>query len=107
LPGRKQVYRFKDENGNYAKDVIALAEENLEADPLLFQVMDKGRTTLELPSLNEIRSTIKENLSRLPEKYKKLSGPPEYPVNLSKPLEDLVANLKSKFTQTQVSDERH
>jgi nicotinate phosphoribosyltransferase len=105
LPGRKQVYRFKDENGNYAKDVIALAEENLDADPLLFQVMDEGRTTLEFPSLNEIRSAIKENLSRLPEKYKKLSDPPEYPINLSKPLEDLVFKLKSKLTQTEVSVE--
>jgi len=105
LPGRKQVYRFKDENGNYAKDVIALAEENLDADPLLSQVMDKGRNKVEFPSLNEIRSAIKENLSRLPEKYKKLSDPPEYPVNLSKPLEDLLIKLKSKLmlTQTQVS----
>ena len=105
LPGRKQVHRFKDEKGNYIKDVIALVEENLDADPLLFQVMDKGRNTLEFPSLNEIRSAIKENLSRLPEKYKKLSDPPEYPVNLSKPIEDLVEKLKKKLTQTQVSTE--
>jgi nicotinate phosphoribosyltransferase len=102
LPGRKQVYRFKDENGNYAKDVIALADEKLEAEPLLIKVVEKGRTTIELPSLNELRSAIKENLSRLPEKYKQLSDPPEYPVELSKALEGLIAKLKKKLTQAEV-----
>ena len=27
LPGRKQVYRFKNGDGNFEKDVIALADE--------------------------------------------------------------------------------
>jgi nicotinate phosphoribosyltransferase len=104
LPGRKQVYRFKDENGNYVKDVVALADEKLEAEPLLLKVMDKGRTAIELPSLNELRSAIKENLSRLPEKYKKLSEPPEYRVGLSRALGDLIAKLKKKLTETEIQN---
>jgi nicotinate phosphoribosyltransferase len=102
LPGRKQVYRFKDENGIYAKDVIALADEKLEAEPLLFKVMEKGGITVELPSLEELRSAVKENLSQLPGKYKKISDAPEYPVELSKALEDLIAKLKKKLTQAEV-----
>ena len=102
LPGRKQVYRFKDENGNYAKDVIALADEKLEAEPLLIKVMEKGRITVELPSLEELRSAVKENLSQLPGKYKKISDAPEYLVELSKALEDLIAKLKKKLTQAEV-----
>ena len=102
LPGRKQVYRFKDKNGNYSKDLIALAGEKLEVEPLLIKVMEKGRTMVELPSLEELRSVVKKNLSQLPEKYKKLSDAPEYPVELSKSLEDLISKLKIKLTQTEI-----
>ena len=102
LPGRKQVYRFKDDKGNYEKDTIALANEKLEAEPLLIKVMEKGRTAYEFPSLNEVRSAAKENLSRLSGKYKKLTGAMAYPVELSKALEDLIAKLKKKLMQTEV-----
>ncbi len=100
LPGRKQVYRLKDENGKYAKDVIALSDEKLEGEPLLIKVMEKGRITVELPSLEELRSAVKENLLQLPRRYKKLSDAPEYPVELSTALEDLIDRLKKRLTQS-------
>ena len=105
LPGRKQVYRFKYEDGNYAKDVIALADEKLKAEPLLIKVMENGKITYELPSLNEIRSAAKQNLSNLPEKYKKITNPPTYPVELSETLEDLTQTLTRKLT-TQTKAEK-
>jgi nicotinate phosphoribosyltransferase len=98
LPGRKQVYRYRDQKGNYVKDVIALANEKLEAESLLIPVMEDGKITYELPSLNEIRSAAKENLSRLPEQYKKLTNPPVYPVDLSEALADLARALTQKLT---------
>ena len=104
LPGRKQVYRFKDAQGNYAKDVIALANEKYEAEPLLIKVMEKGRITYELPSLNEVRSAAKKNLSKLPEKYKKLTDPPAYPVEMSETLEDLTKTLTRKLSKTENID---
>lgn len=104
LPGRKQVYRFKDDNGGYEKDTIALANEKLGAEPLLIKVMEKGRAVYEFPSLNEVRSAAKENLSRLPGKYKKLTGAMTYPVELSKALEDLIERLKKKLTQTEIQN---
>jgi nicotinate phosphoribosyltransferase len=104
LPGRKQVYRFKDDKGGYEKDTIALANEKLEAEPLLIKVMEKGRAAYEFPSLNEVRSAAKENLSRLPGKYKKLTGAMAYPVELSKALEDLIERLKKKLTQTEIQN---
>jgi len=99
LPGRKQVYRFKDEKGNYAKDVIALADETADGKPLLVKVMEKGKICSELPSLRKIRAAAEENLSKLPAKYKKLINPPLYPVKLSKALESLVADLTRKLTE--------
>jgi nicotinate phosphoribosyltransferase len=97
LPGRKQVYRYKDAEGKYVKDAIALASETLEADSLLIKVMENGRITYELPSLNEVRSAAKENLSNLPEKFKKLTNPSTYPVEQSESLEELTNTLTKKL----------
>jgi nicotinate phosphoribosyltransferase len=99
LPGRKQVYRTKDTEGNFSKDVLALADEKLKADPLLIPVMEDGKIVYELPTLNEVRSAAKENLCRLPERYKRLTNPPAYPVELSEKLEALTDSLTKKLKQ--------
>jgi nicotinate phosphoribosyltransferase len=104
LPGRKQVYRYKDTQGRYVKDVIALADEKLNEEPLLIQVMENGKLTYELPTLNEVRSEAKENLFKLPEQYKKLTNPQAYPVELSKMLEDLRNTLTQKLTNHEKMD---
>ncbi len=57
LPGRKQVYRFRDAAENFEKDTIALADEKLQGEPLLIEVMEKGKLTYKLPSLDKIRAT--------------------------------------------------
>ncbi|HLN44257.1 MAG TPA: nicotinate phosphoribosyltransferase [Candidatus Sulfotelmatobacter sp.] len=103
LPGRKQVYRYKDEKGNYVKDVIALADEKLNEESLLLKVMEDGKLSYELPSLNELRSTAKINLSKLPEKHKKLINPPAYPVELSRALESLSQTLTEKILERDAS----
>jgi len=102
LPGRKQVYRFKDTKGLFEKDLIALADEKATGEPLLAKVMKKGEVTYDFPSLDEIRATAAENLSRLPEKYKKVTGAPEYPVELSHNLKKLITELKEKILKTEV-----
>jgi nicotinate phosphoribosyltransferase len=102
LPGRKQVFRFKDKNGNFAKDEIALADEKVKGEPLLVKVMENGEITCDLPSLDEIRATASENLSKLLEKYKKLTNAPTYPVELSRNLENLIRKLKRRLTKTEI-----
>jgi len=101
LPGRKQVWRFKNENGNLKKDVIALADEKLEAESLLNQVMEKGKITVELPSLREIRSAAKENLFKLPIEFKKFENPKIYPVEQSKNLQELTWSLTKRLNKTE------
>jgi nicotinate phosphoribosyltransferase len=100
LPGRKQVYRFKDANGNFAKDMIALVDEKVKGEPLLVKVMEKGEIICDLPSLDEIRATAAESLSKLPAQYKKLKDAPTYPVELSQDLENLIKNLEKKLRKT-------
>jgi nicotinate phosphoribosyltransferase len=103
LPGRKQVYRFTDKNGNFAKDMISLTDEKVKGEPLLIKVMEKGEIIYNLPSLEEIRATAAESLSKLPEKYKKLTNAPTYPVRLSQDLEALIRKIKKKLTKTEIS----
>jgi nicotinate phosphoribosyltransferase len=98
LPGRKQVHRYTDDKGVYVKDVIALDNEQHEAEPLLVEVMEQGKITYEFPHLNEIRSAAKENLSKLPEKFKKLTNPPPYPVEKSQPLQNLIVVLTKRLS---------
>ena len=102
LPGRKQVYRFKDKNGNFERDVIALTDEKVNGEPLLVKVMEKGEIIYDLPSLDEIRATAAANLSKLPEKYKELTNAPEYLVELSRDLEKLIRKLKRKLVKTEI-----
>jgi nicotinate phosphoribosyltransferase len=104
LPGRKQVFRFKDKKGNYTKDIIALANETVNAEPLLIKVMEHGKLLSSLPSLDEIRTAAKESLSALPARYKKLTNAAEYPVEQSQALNGLVKKLKRKLTKTEIQD---
>lgn len=107
LPGRKQVYRFKDAAGNFERDVIALADEKMGGEPLLVKVMDQGKLTYQLPTLNEIRSCTTENLSHLPEPYKKLTNAQQCPVELSLNLQELIKTLKQQLTQNEISTHNH
>jgi nicotinate phosphoribosyltransferase len=103
LPGRKQVYRFKDAEGGFEKDTIALADEKLDGDPLLVKVMEKGKLTYALPSPEQIRANAAENLSKLSDQYKALTGAPIYPVELSRNLLNLVKKLKRQLTINEIN----
>jgi nicotinate phosphoribosyltransferase len=104
FPGRKQVFRFKDEGGCFAKDVIALESEKINGEPLLVKVMEKGKIAYDLPSLEEIRKRALESLSEFPDKYKKLKGAPRYPVELSLGLKKLMKELRKRLKEIEVLD---
>jgi len=103
LPGRKQVYRFRDAEGKLEKDMITLADEKFEAEPLLVKVMEKGKLTYALPSLEQIRANAAKNLSEFPEEYKALTDAPVYPIELSRNLLNLVKTLKRQLTISEIN----
>lgn len=105
LPGRKQVYRFKKTDGSYERDVIALADEHVDDEPLLVKVMEKGKLLRNLPSLSEIRAKTTENLSKLPEQYKAFTNAPTFPVGLSKKLKDLIEITKLQLAKNEINHE--
>jgi nicotinate phosphoribosyltransferase len=97
LPGKKQIFRQKDKNGKYVKDIIGLEDEKVEGVPLLVKVMENGNMTHNLPSLEVIRDNTLRNLSELPDKYKKLTNAHMYPVKLSPKLEKIKKNLTDQI----------
>ena len=82
-PGKKQVYRSFDKNGDYLKDILALRNEKINGQELLVKVMEKGKIVYKMPSLEYIRKITKENLSKLPNHYKKLRNALKYKVEIS------------------------
>ena len=94
LPGRKQLHRIYDNDGNYVKDVISLWDEDLQdGGPLLVPVVRKGELVYSFPDLASMQAKAKTELARLPEPHKRLTEADEYPVVLSAGLEDLLEKL--------------
>jgi nicotinate phosphoribosyltransferase len=101
LPGRKQIFRIKNRKGKFAKDIIGLHYEKVKGEPLLAKVMEKGETTFDLPTLEAIRDNALENLSKLPEEYKRLRNAPSYPVELSPELARMISELTKELRQAE------
>ena len=85
LPGRKQVFR-QMEGVVAVRDVIALAGEEVEGEPLLRCVMRGGeRTEAGRVALEDARRYAREAFERLPEPVRGLEPAP-YPVEISSAL---------------------
>jgi nicotinate phosphoribosyltransferase len=104
LPGRKQVYRFKNEEGFFEKDLIALSDEKVTSEPLLVKVMEQGKLIYGLPTINEIRAKAADNLSKLPAEFKALTNAPVYLVELSQKLQNLIETTKSQLIKNEVNN---
>ena len=109
LPGIKQVYRLKNEDGTfYGADAITLQEEKtfdaiynpfeqaqvLKSDrylkePLLVKVMENGKRLSPVASLSEIASYGSKRLSLLPVEYKRFENPHIYKIGITEKLLDL------------------
>lgn len=97
-PGKKQIFRQRDENGKYVKDVVGLESEKIIGEPLLKKVMSQGRIVCEMPTLEQLRKRVMRNLSELPEKYKDLRKASKYPVEFSRNLIAVEKQLESRLS---------
>jgi len=107
-PGVKKVVRFYDDEELMDADALAGNSEDLSApeivilDPnnplrrkklnsirrleLLERIVESGAVVYDFPSLDQIRSRRKEQLSHLHESHKRLHNPHEYKVGLTEAL---------------------
>lgn len=97
LPGRKQVWRRFDAEGQPAGDLIALTDEPGPpgTTPLLVQVMNGGARAWSEP-LDQIRHRCTERLVSLPEELRHLDDGAPYHVALSPALAELRARMRSQ-----------
>lgn len=92
-PGRKQVWRRFDANGNALGDVLGLMSESMPGIALLHSVMRGGRCVVELPSLAASRSHANAQLRSLPPSLKQLDAAVSYPVEISPGLRRLADDV--------------
>ena len=94
-PGRKQVWRWYDERGKFARDLVSLADERYEGEPLVRSVMRGGRRIHDHLDLTANRAHAKDQLARLPQSLARLETY-DYPVEIGVPLRELAATLDQR-----------
>ena len=100
-PGRKQVLRYSNSDGEMAYDKIALEDEPANGGrPLLIQVMRDGRRTRRFEPVSKLRARAFASLGRLPEKYRRLDRSTEYPVRYSERLKGMLENVRRRIRRS-------
>ncbi|MDE2179879.1 MAG: nicotinate phosphoribosyltransferase, partial [candidate division NC10 bacterium] len=89
-PGRKQVYRWYDADGRMSGDVLTLEDDPQEGEPLIQPVMRAGKRLYASAPLSALRERTRDQLARLPHGLRTLEKGPDYPVQVSAALRDLV-----------------
>ena len=88
IPGKKQIYRLTDADGNYAKDQVTLWDEEASEGkpPLLVPIIRNGEFAYNFPTLQDIQTHTTAELKRLPNPHKRLTDAVPYSVELSSSL---------------------
>lgn len=99
-PGRKQIFRTRNERGNFARDTIGLRGEQIGGETLLEEAMLEGRRTAQSPSLSENRKLFVADFAALPDDLKALRNPAHYQVDTSQKLALLREQTRAKYAIT-------
>lgn len=88
LAGRKQIFRYSDDDNALSRDVLGAREEERDgAWPQLESVVQKGQLCQQLSTLHQARAHFKKSYACLPDNYKALADPPVFPVRISSALQ--------------------
>jgi nicotinate phosphoribosyltransferase len=100
-PGRKQVWRRYGPDGRMESDVLSLASDSQEGEPLIEPVMQLGRRLKPSPSLADIRALATRELERLPQPLRDLAPRANYPVEVAPALERLAAEVDERIARSE------
>ncbi len=93
IPGKKQVYRLTDADGNYVNDQVTLWDEEVsEGQPLLVPIIQNGELAYNFPTLQDIQAHTTAELKKTPDPHKRLTDAMPYVVELHP---SLLAGMKS------------
>ncbi len=95
LPGRKQAWRQRN-GGSFLRDIIGLADEDLDGEPLIEPVMRDGIPLHRAPTLLDVQRRAAEQLAATPESVRALERPSPYAVDISPRLRQLVDSLRDR-----------
>ena len=107
LPGVKQIFRRRNEDGTLYGDIVGLQEEPgpVDAEPLLEEVMAGGVRTGPSAPLAELRDRFRDEFASLDSRFKDLRRPPHFPVSISPRLQRMTAEVREEAVLTNVSGE--
>lgn len=99
-PGRKQIFRVHNTEGQMIKDVVGLEDEKplTNSEPMLEKFVENGKLIKTIPDLEEIRTHLDSQIETLPSIYKDLHKKTEFPVEASKKLTDLLEQVRKIHT---------
>jgi nicotinate phosphoribosyltransferase len=101
LPGKKQVFRISDKQGQLQRDIIGLRDENVAgAQSLLKRVMTAGKITAPLPSLEESRAGFLSEFAKLPEPIKRIRNAENYLVEQSSGVQEHRATVEQQISRS-------
>ena len=99
-PYCKQVWREYADDGMFVGDIIGIADEHEQRGAeLLKLVMSNGEPVESLPTLPATQEHARQQLQSLPEIYKSLHNPENYPVRFSARLEQEKQAAMNKLQQ--------
>ena len=107
LPGTKQIFRRRDEDGALSGDIIGLQEESgpVDSEPVLQEVMANGVRAAPPSTPRELRDRFREEFALLSSRFKNLHRPPSFPVSISPRLQRMTAEVREEAVLTNVSGE--
>jgi nicotinate phosphoribosyltransferase len=95
-PGRKQVWRSYGADKRMRGDILSLENDSQAGETLIAPVMRGGKRLAPAPALAQIREHAARELGKLPEPLRKLEAGIDYPVEISKALRALAAQMDKK-----------
>jgi nicotinate phosphoribosyltransferase len=95
-PGCKQVWRGYGADKRMSGDILSLATDSQAGEPLIVPVMRAGKRIAPAPTLAQIREHAARELAKLPAPLRGLESAAEYPVQISKALTTLAAQMDLK-----------
>lgn len=100
-PGKKQIFRQRDSQGQLRRDIIGLRDENFAGmEPLLHKVMDRGKIVPPQPTLDDSRTTLRQEFASLTESAKAIRNPPSYPVEFTPKLTALLERIEQEIAHS-------
>lgn len=104
LAAPKQVFRQRDEEGFFKRDLIGLPDEDIaDSEQLLVPVMKSGKRLLQSERLDQIQEYFRKEFSQLPEAYKDLLGNQIYPVKITPKLQAVQDDVREEIRKKELA----